>query len=290
MAGRRTDFTTIRARNYLSRRGVEDADREAVLSWARCLGVDPIHITAGTADPPDPGARECFWRQVGLRGRRVPRAYLDGWREFWSRSFLVTDDCLIPRPETETLVKTVLEEANRTREGPLRVADVGTGCGVLAVTLACEDPALSIVASDISAPALEVARANARRHGVHSRIKFRRGSLLEPFSPESLDVLVSNPPYVSQAAYRRLDPEVRVWEPASALVAGRDGLFYLRKLLRRAPAYLRPGGLLACEVGADQREAVSSFIEGTGGYASYRWIRDLGGRTRVLVALREMRS
>ena len=205
-----------------------------------------------------PGPRaERFESLLSRRVRAEPMAYLTGSQEFWSLEFRVTPDVLIPRPETEHLVETVLNFL-ASRPGPCRVLEIGTGSGAIAVCLATECARVEVWATDVSAPALDVARENARRHGVERRIHWLRGDLLAPVRelPGDFDVLVSNPPYIPSGEIPRLQGDVRDWEPALALDGGADGMDFYRRIVRDGVCRLREGGLLAVEIGAEQGDEV----------------------------------
>jgi len=210
----------------------------------------------------------------------VPLAYLTGEREFWSLRLAVDDRVLIPRPETEALV----EEALRLLPPAPRVADIGTGSGAIAVAVATERPDAAVWATDLSAGALEVARANARAHGVEGRVRFAQGDLAEPLAAlaGTLDAVLANLPYVPAAEVDGLAPEVRDHEPRLALDGGGDGLRVVARLLGEAPALLRPGGRLLLEVGAGQAAAVRE-LAGQGAWAVVGTRRDLAGIERVVV-------
>jgi release factor glutamine methyltransferase len=212
-------------------------------------------------------------------------ARLFGEREFYGRIFAVTDATLVPRPETELLVELALA---RLPAGKLVVADLGTGTGCLGISLCAERPAWSAVLTDISLPALRVATDNAVRHRVAARVLPVQGDLCASlFQAGTLDCIVSNPPYVSEAEYRTLLPEVRDFDPRSALVPGTSGLEHIRALALRAAEALRPGGLLPMEFGAEQGRAVEEIFCGRPGWADIRIHRDLAGLERCLEARRK---
>ena len=235
---------------------------------------------------PEPKA-ERFESLVSRRVRAEPLAYITGSREFWSLEFRVTPDVLIPRPETEHLVETVLDFM-ASRSGPCRVLEVGTGSGAIAVSLAKECARAEVWATDVSAPALDVARGNARRHGVEPRIHWLQGDLLSPVQglPGCFDVLVSNPPYIPSGEIARLQRDVREWEPALALDGGVDGMDFYRGLLRDGVRHLREGGLLAVEVGAEQSRGVSRLFQVHGELHRVRVLPDYAGLPRVVAGER----
>ena len=224
---------------------------------------------------------------VGRRGRGEPVAYVTGSREFWSLEFRVTRDVLIPRPETEHLVETVLDFL-ASRPGRCRILEVGTGSGAIAVSLAKERERAEVWAADVSAPALEVARENARRHGVERRIHWLRGDLLAPAQglPGCFDVVVSNPPYIPSGELAGLQRDVRDWEPALALDGGIDGMDFYRRIVRDGVRHLRDGGLMAVEIGADLSRGVSELFRTHAELRRVRILSDYSGRPRVVAAER----
>ncbi len=236
------------------------------------------------------GQTQRFESLVSRRMRAEPVAYMTGAQEFWSLDFRVTPDVLIPRPETEHLVETVLDFL-ATRPGPCRILEIGTGSGAIAVCLARECAESEIWATDVSAPALDVARDNAARHGVAGKIRWLRGDLFAPVRELTgwFDVVVSNPPYVPSGEIPRLPRDVRDWEPALALDGGVDGMDFHRKLAREGVRHLREGGMLAVEVGAEQGCDVSRFLA-QAGLRRVRVGRDYAGLPRVVAAERPSTS
>jgi release factor glutamine methyltransferase len=224
-----------------------------VLRWDRAM------LLAHGPEPPPPAFESLFNAAIARRAAREPVAYITGHREFWGREFVVTPDVLIPRPETETIVEVVLAECEPSR--PLRILDVGTGSGCLAVTLAAELPASRVVATDTSFAALEVAGQNARRHAVHPRISLVLADLLNSLTGP-FDAIVSNPPYVPSGA--ALPPDVAQYEPAAALFAGTDGLDALRRLIPAARPLLADDGLFVVEFGFGQSDEVRALAEAAG--------------------------
>lgn len=221
-------------------------------------------------------------RARGMIARRAagePLQYVLGAWDFHGREFLLTRDTLIPRPETEGLVDRALAALRRRGAGAVYALDVGTGCGAIAVTLAAEAPSVRVVATDVSIGALRAARGNAEGHGVAGRIAFVRCDMLSALKCGGrFDVVVSNPPYVSEGEWDSLPPEVRDHEPPGALLAGPDGLSTLRMLAAGAGGLLRPGGELWCEIGAGQGEAAARLPSGP--LRPIGVFRDLAGRDR----------
>lgn len=267
------------ARRTLTDAGIACADAalDADVLARHVLGWDRAALLVHGGEPPPPGFAERYDALIARRAAREPVAYITGVREFWERDFEVTRDVLIPRPETELIVEAALERADRSR--PLRILDVGTGSGCLAVTLAAELPLARVVASDTSAAALRLARRNAGRHGVASRISWLRADLLDAFAGP-LDIVVSNPPYVPSGD--ALVPEVAGYEPAAALYAGPDGLAALRRLIPAARAVLAPAGCFVVEFGFGQAGAVQSLARASG-WTDVEVRPDLQGIPRVAV-------
>jgi len=251
------------------------------IGWSR----EDLHRRSG--DELEDLQAERFQGLVSRRLRAEPVAYMTGTQEFWSLDFRVTPDVLIPRPETEHLVEAVLDFL-ASRPGPSRILEIGTGSGAVAVSLAKEDPRAEIWATDVSAPALDVARDNAARHGVEGKIRWLRGDLFAPVQGFSgwFDVLVSNPPYVPSGEMGGLPRDVRDWEPALALDGGADGMDFYRRLARDGVRHLRQGGLLAVEAGAEQSRGVSRLFQARDGLHRLRVRRDYAGLPRVVTAER----
>jgi release factor glutamine methyltransferase len=265
----------------------EDSRRDAVLLARWRLGWSAATWLTRANEPAPPGFAEGFIALIERRARREPLAYLTGEREFYGRVFTVTPDVLIPRPETELLVEQALDclqelTRARAREEAVRVLDVGTGSGCVAITLALEAATVHITAVDVSEAALEVARTNARRLDAAARIGFRTGSLAGNV-PAAFDLVVAKPPYVPEVDRDALAPEVRDYEPAAALFAGPAGLDVIRQLVPSAAAALRPGGWLVMEMGYGQAEAVRRLLEQTGLFSDVRFASDLQSIPRVIM-------
>ena len=229
------------------------------------------------------GEQQRFHRLLGRRIEGEPVAYITGHQEFWSREFRITTDVLIPRPETEYLVEVALKLAADWR-GTLKILDLGTGSGAIAVALAGELPRAEIFATDISPAALTVARVNAAKNGVADNVHFLEGDLFGALAEArgEFHLIVSNPPYIRRDDMARLPREVGRWEPRSALDGGIDGLDCYRRLAAESFVYLRPDGAVISEIGADMAEAVKGLFCEAG--AKVEVYRDYSGRDRVVVA------
>lgn len=224
---------------------------------------------------------EEFYRLLERRIKREPIAYISGEKEFYSRTFSVNRDVLIPRPETELLVEEALRTAAEIAN-PV-ILDACTGSGCIAVTLACEKPGSRVAASDISRGALATARANAERHSTREAISFVIGSLADPFQREAFDLVVSNPPYIPEAEYALLPPDVRDYEPRAALAGGEDGLYFISKLISDAGRVLKNGGWCLLEIGAGQSPGVIKLFE-EARFSEISSIRDINDIERVVRA------
>jgi release factor glutamine methyltransferase len=265
-----------------------DAPRlSARLLACRALGCSRLDLELRADDDLLPQEQAAFASLLDRRVLGEPVAKILGEREFYGRMFAVTGATLVPRPETELLTDRALACLPATE---LVLADLGTGTGCLGVSLCAERPAWAAVLADISAPALRVAADNAARHGAEERILFVQGDFCTPLcQPASLDCIVSNPPYISEAEYRTLAPEVRDFDPRCALVPGASGLEHIRALALRAAEALRPGGLLLMEFGAGQGRAVEELFCAHPAWADVRIHRDLAGLDRCVEAWRRER-
>jgi len=270
-----------RAAAALAAAGSEEASLEAELLLAHALGTDRTHLYQRLPDDLLPDAATAFEALLRRRLSHEPVPYITGRKEFYGLEFEVTPAAIIPRPETETLIELVLGFAERGLTAP-RIADVGVGCGAIAVTLAVSLPRAEIIAVDISAEALALARRNAERHGVAARIDFREGDLLAPLAVQ-VDVIAANLPYVRSGDFEAGPPEIREHEPRLGLDGGPDGLRLIERLLRDAPACMEPGGALFAEIGEEQGEAALSLAGACFPQARIEVRKDLSGLDRVLV-------
>jgi release factor glutamine methyltransferase len=267
--------------DYFSGKGLDGGRRDAELLLCATLGTDRVGLYVQFDRPLEQGELADYRAKVVRRANREPVQYILGEKEFWSLPFAVSPAVLIPRPDTEVLIEEALRVAPQAR----RILDVGTGSGAIAVALAHELPEAYVVATDISAEALAVAAANARRNDVAARVSLRQGDLAcLPEGP--FDLIVSNPPYIPQADLAGLAPEVRDFEPRQALCGGADGLDCYRALTAQARERLAPGGWLLLEVGIDQASAVEQLLADAG--LEERFHRqDYGGVPRVVGGRRD---
>ncbi|MGD0572205.1 MAG: peptide chain release factor N(5)-glutamine methyltransferase [Sedimentisphaerales bacterium] len=225
---------------------------------------------------------------VKRAGAHEPIAYITGKKEFYSLEFEITKDCLIPRPETELLVERAIEFL-RTRNGEQFVCDLCTGSGCVAVAIARNFANCRIVATDISDAALAVAEKNVAKHGLMNRIKLLQGDLFEPviagLGPAKFDLIVCNPPYVSEPEYEKLAPNVKDFEPKSALTAGNDGLDIIKKIIADTGQHLKPTGTLMLEIGNEQGNAVRNLLETAGRFSDVNIERDYSDLDRLAIAV-----
>ncbi|HEY5542949.1 MAG TPA: peptide chain release factor N(5)-glutamine methyltransferase [Candidatus Binatia bacterium] len=266
--------------------GIENGRLDAEVLLGYVLGNSREQLLLAANAPISHGQNDAYDRILARRLEREPVAYITGTREFWSLDFYVTRAVLIPRPESERLVEVALALASDLDAGKtIRIADLGTGSGAIAVALAKELPAAEIFAVDLSADALAVARRNAARHGVANRIKFVRGDLFEAIGARAaLHLIVSNPPYIPSAEIAGLEPEVSRWEPRAALAGGPDGLDCYRRIAAHASKCLMRHGSVALEFGAGMGTAVTGLFESAAVWNHVRTYKDYAGNDRVVAA------
>ena len=247
---------------------VEHDQRTAGVLLAHELGIDRTHLLTRSEEHVSETRYESYLQLIEKRAAGEPLQYITGHQEFYGLDFIVTPDVLIPRPETEFLVVRVIEISKELSEEPLLIADVGTGSGCIAVTVAAHVPRARIIATDVSQTAIDVARANAERHGVIDRIEFLVGDLFDAFAERSLrgaiGVFASNPPYVDYEDSNLIQREVRDWEPHAALFGGSGGLEFHRRLLSEGFEFARSGSYLVFEIGYGQLDPISEMIVESG--------------------------
>ncbi|MGQ9500185.1 MAG: peptide chain release factor N(5)-glutamine methyltransferase [Dissulfurimicrobium sp.] len=270
--------------------GIEQPQIEAETILAHILKKDRLWLYLNPQEDLPPDILIKYRKSIERRTLYEPVAYITGEKEFWSFSFKVTKDTLIPRPETELLVETALSIINDEMLEPRLILDVGTGSGILAVSLAHELPAMtSFIATDISYDALLVAKENALRHGVASRINFIQTDWLGAFKKGNapcFDMIVSNPPYVALDIKDTLPPDIILYEPHKALFGGADGLEDISRLIVESACVLKTGGWFICEIGWDQGDVVSKMADESGLYSKISILRDIAGNARALAAKR----
>jgi release factor glutamine methyltransferase len=266
-----------RAREILDDNDIQDSALESELLLRHTLGIDHVQLYLALENELSPDHSVEFQRLIRRRLDGEPTAYITGNREFYGLDFYVDSSVLIPRPESELLVEKTIELARNRHMSS--VAEVGTGCGAIAVSLALNLPQVKIFATDISASALEVTRFNCRKHGVEDRVCLLEGDMLDPL-PEPVDLIIANLPYVREAELTGVN--TLGFEPSLALNGGRDGLDKIRHLCRQADKRLRPGGCLLLEIGEGQGEAVTGFLHDILPQAEVKLTPDLSGIDRVV--------
>ncbi|MCX7719171.1 MAG: peptide chain release factor N(5)-glutamine methyltransferase [Candidatus Sumerlaeaceae bacterium] len=276
-----------RGTDFLKARGIETARLDAELLVGAAVNLDRLGLYLDMDRPLTDSERAAARELLRRRGAREPVAYILGRREFRSRDFEVTRDTLIPRPETEELVDIALAQLDRRFPGSasrFRLLDIGTGTGVIAISLALELPAAVVVATERSAAAAGVARRNAAAHGVNHRVDIRVQDGLAGLEPP-FHAIVSNPPYIRDDEYAGLMPEVRDFEPREALTAGADGLDVVRMILAGAPPLLVPDGFTLLEIGCGQGKAVAQ-IAAEAGFHEAQIVQDFAGLDRYALLAR----
>ncbi|MFP4145409.1 MAG: peptide chain release factor N(5)-glutamine methyltransferase [Phycisphaeraceae bacterium] len=271
---------------FFERQGLESPRLQAEMLLAHVLGTERLKLYMDPDRPATGPERSAYRKLVERAAAHEPVDYLVGWTPFFSMSLKVTPAVLVPRPSTEALVEHVVQHARRTAGfAKPTIADVGTGSGAIAIALAKHIPESRVVATDIRPDALAVARENAEAQGVAERIEFREGNLLEPLAGERFRYLVSNPPYIPDAEWEAVEPNVKRYEPEHALRGGADGLDYLRPMIAGAKDHLETPGQIAFEIAAVQEQAVIELAV-EAGLAGPRVLKDDEGHPRVLVAER----
>ncbi len=266
----------------MARHYIENPSRETYLLLRDSEVLrDFTEVFTSSETEPEPLKIEKFYKLLERRIKREPMAYISGEKEFYSRPFAVNRSVLIPRPETELLVTEALDTARGINEPA--ILDIGTGSGCIAVTLACELPAARVYASDISPDALRTARTNAEKNGAGERVNFFLGDLTPALKENSLDIVVSNPPYISQVEYEDLDPSVRDYEPRLALVSDEDGLSHIKNIIRDSARILKDGGWCIVEAGYTQASRVKALYE-EAGFGDISSLGDIAGIERVIKA------
>ncbi len=286
-------MTTVEALNWaidcLKNLGIQNPRLDAELLLARSLNLGREGLYIHLQDPIGEKEKKVLEALIERRVSGEPLQYILGHQEFWSIDLKVDSRVLIPRADTELLVEQALFILSKiSSECPLSVLEIGTGSGAIAIALAREVAAISLVAADISKEALLLAKENAQVAGVSEKIRFLQGDLFSPFrlleGREPFDLILSNPPYIVRSEIERLAREVKNFEPALAIDGGKDGFDFHRMIISQSPKYLRRGGWLLLEVGQGQAQVVSEFVEKMKTFAPSERIRDLSGIERVVEA------
>ena len=313
--------------DYFAQHGIDTPRLDAEILLAKAMGCDRIGLYTRFMEPASDEVRATYRDLVKRRAAGTPTAYLIGEKEFYSLSFKVTPDTLIPRPETEHLIVETLDivkkqalgepqetkneseetsdassedtvtdsetgetyikfvpRANPLQDVKLNILDIGTGSGIIAITLAKQLPSSRFVAVDISQPALEVAKLNAQTHEVSDQIEFRYSDLFSAIKPEEkFDFILSNPPYIGEEERTSLDASVRDFEPAVALFSGQKGTDLIEKMLAQAPGRLNPGGWLLFELSPIIHDHILSILSNISNLTYIKTVKDFSGLNRIVV-------
>ena len=257
---------------------VPDPQTDARRILAHCMGIERARLTLELSQPVPESLLPVINAAIARRCERQPVSHILGYREFWGRRFEVSPDVLDPRPDTELIIELALQGTP-----PDRILDLGTGSGILAVTLAMEFPNAKVTAVDISDAALNVARRNARDLG--AEVEFLKGNWFDGVT-QRFDLIVSNPPYITEDEMTGLAPEVRLWEPEIALTPGGDGLAAYRAIIAELQEHLSENGRCLLEIGYKQAEAVIDLCHATG-LSEVAVHRDMAGKNRVIEAKKQ---
>ncbi|MBQ9480274.1 MAG: peptide chain release factor N(5)-glutamine methyltransferase [Selenomonadaceae bacterium] len=275
-----------RATEFLTQNGIDEARLDAEVLLAHVLRMRRLYLYVHLDLNLVEEDINIYKNLVHRRAAHVPVAQLIGLKEFMGLEFNITPDVLIPRPETEIMVQMSIEILGPIKDA-ITVADIGTGSGSIAVSMLHYLDNVTADATDISKPAIAVARSNAEKFGVGNRLNLFEGNLTEPLVGRTYDAILSNPPYIPTAVIDELQPEVSRYEPRLALDGGADGLKYYQRIIDGSVALLKPDGFLALEVGVDQSEPVRKMLEANGQFDPINMIWDLIGIERIILAYKK---
>jgi release factor glutamine methyltransferase len=275
--------------DYLKEKEIDSPRLTAEILLSHQLKTDRVNLYLNFDQPLTENEISGYRSLIKRRVLHEPIQYITGIQEFWSLDFMVDPQVIIPRPESELLVEQAVKRIGTNfakQSRPPRILDLGTGSGVLAISVAKELTQAQIWATDLSDGALSIARRNAEKHGVSDRIKFMYGDLWEPITNLNFtfDMIISNPPYVASEEYDDLAPEVRDYEPRLALDGHKGGMYFIEKILKGGPDYLSPGGWLIMEMAPDQTGKALLFAEQINGYGEKMRIKDYSHVYRVVLA------
>ncbi len=277
----------------LKNSNIESPSINAEVLLAHALSCDRIELHTNPDKIINDGDTSKYKRIVYERANHVPLQYITGHVEFMSLDFVVDEHTLIPRQDTEILVEAALNKIKNRKPSneTMTIVDIGTGCGNIAISLAANLQNAQLYASDTSREALAVAGINVRRHRLADRVHLLHGDLFEAFDGHldrgDIDFIVSNPPYVREADWNKLEPEIKEHEPRDALVGGKDGLCFYKRIIREAPEWLRPEGFLILEVGETQAETITKLIETEGHFENIEITKDLQKIDRIVSVRRK---
>ena len=271
---------------YFKEKGIESPRLDAEVLLSHILGRERIYLYVHFDEPLEPAELARYREAIKQRVQRVPVAYIIGEKEFMGLTFKVTEDTLVPRPDTEILVQAAIERLRARGDAP-RFADIGTGTGAICLSVLHFLPKAQADTVDISPAARAIAEENAAALEVADRVTFHTGDLLAPLAGQCYDAILSNPPYIPDGDIAALAPEVRLKEPHTALAGGKDGLDFYRRLANEAPAMLVPGGFTAFEVGIHQAGDVADLLKANPLIGRTEILPDYAGIDRVVVGWRK---
>ena len=266
---------------YFKEKGIESPRLDAEVLLSHILGRERIYLYVHFDEPLEPAELARYREAIKQRVQRVPVAYIIGEKEFMGLTFKVTEDTLVPRPDTEILVQAAIERLRARGDAP-RFADIGTGTGAICLSVLHFLPKAQADTVDISPAARAVAEENAAALGASDRITFHTGDLLAPLAGQCYDAILSNPPYIPDGDIAALAPEVRLKEPHTALAGGKDGLDFYRRLVADSPALIKDDGFLAVEVGIHQAAPVAALAVPS--FSRTEILKDYAGIERVVIA------
>lgn len=269
-----------RASSFLIENGREEPVARLLLQHV--LQKTHVQLLSDMREEITPEQFDHYWAMIEEHQSGKPVQYIMGTEEFYGRTFHVNEDVLIPRPETEELIVEAMSRMKRmfTTDQPVKLADIGTGSGAIAITMKLEDPALHVTATDLSPEALKVAESNA--HELQAPITFKQGDLTEPIATEKWDVILSNPPYIGYEEAPTLSDTVRNYEPHSALFADEEGLHLYKRLAQELPKIMNRPALIGLEIGYLQGPAVQSFFQQTFPNAQVEIVKDINEKERMI--------
>ncbi|MEW6619382.1 MAG: peptide chain release factor N(5)-glutamine methyltransferase [bacterium] len=278
----------LQATKYLEDNNIPTAKTDAEILLSNLIGDERINLYLNDKIPLTKNKLERYWKLLKRRASYKPIAYILCKKEFMNWEFMVNENVLIPRPETEILVEEIINIGKKLKSPPL-IVDIGTGSGVIAISLALSLNAV-VYALDISSSALKIARTNAHRLKVKDKITFLKGDLLNSLKKfnldQKVDFIISNPPYVSTSELKSLPMDVR-FEPEIALDGGKDGINFYDKIINDSLNYLKEGGCLGLEVGYDQAEIISDKIRQTEKFSEIKTVKDYAQIKRVILAVKK---
>ncbi|PSL40618.1 release factor glutamine methyltransferase [Planomicrobium soli] len=267
------------ASSFLKENGREEAVARLLLQHE--LGLSHAGLLASMREEMDRDAFNRYWQRIEHHAAGTPVQHLTGYEEFYGRSFAVNEHVLIPRPETEELIEEALRLiALYFPEKKIKIADIGTGSGIIAVTMKCEIPEAAVTATDISDQALHMAKKNAE--GQRADVTFLQGDLTEPLNGETWDMILSNPPYIAYAEATELSDSVRDFEPHLALFADNNGLALYEKMVKQLPELLKKPGIIGFEIGYAQGEAVKNMLKAAFPEANVYVKKDINKKDRMV--------